>query len=163
MDIYNIKDEYITFLRQFDSNVSDNKNESRPYIGIVLEIQGVKYYTPFTSPKQKHESMHNTKDFRKIDSGRLGAINFNNMIPVPDNAIIPIHINNETNSQYRRLLQKQYEAIQQDSESIIRTAERLYTLIFTPDDELTRNDRKIKSRCCNLSLLERVYYEWIDT
>lgn len=32
--------------------------------------------------------MRNRKDFRKIDGGRLGAINFNNMIPVYDCALI---------------------------------------------------------------------------
>ena len=29
--------------------------------------------------------MHNTIDFYKIDGGKYGAINFNNMFPVPDN------------------------------------------------------------------------------
>ena len=97
MDIYNIKDTYIEFIRTYDNRVADNKNESRPYIGIILLIGNIKYYAPFTSPKPKHRRMHNDKDFRKIDGGRLGAINFNNMIPVPDEAIIPLCIRNEQN------------------------------------------------------------------
>ena len=160
MDIYNIKNEYIKYIKKYDSNVADNKNESRPYIGIILEIDGIKYYAPFTSPKQKHKSMHNTKDFRKICGGQLGAINFNNMIPVPDKAILPICINQEQNLQYRRLLQKQYRAIQQDWETIQTTAEKLHTLVFMSDELLTPNDRKIKQRCCNLPLLETVYENW---
>lgn len=71
MDIYNIKDTYIEFIRAYDNRVADNKNESRPYIGIILLIGDVKYYAPFTSPKPKHRRMHNDKDFRKIDGGRL--------------------------------------------------------------------------------------------
>ena len=43
MKFYNIKDEYINYLK--------------------------KYYTPFTSPKEKHRKMKNTKDFRKINQG----------------------------------------------------------------------------------------------
>ena len=35
MDIYNIKDTYIEFIRAYDNRVADNKNESRPYIGII--------------------------------------------------------------------------------------------------------------------------------
>ena len=60
----------------------DNKKGKRPYVGVVLEIDGIKYYTPFTSPKEKHRKMKNTKDFRKINQGIYGAINFNNMIPL---------------------------------------------------------------------------------
>ena len=104
--------------------------------------------------------MHNDKDFRKIDGGRLGAINFNNMIPVPDEAIIPLRISNEQNQQYRRLLQNQYNAILSDWESIQNTAETLHSLLFMPEAELSRRDRSVKSRCCNLPLLESVYNNW---
>ena len=38
--------------------------------------------------------MKNGKDFRKIKQGEYGAINFNNMIPVPDSALILIDIAN---------------------------------------------------------------------
>ena len=47
MDIYNIKDTYIEFIRAYDNRVADNKNESRPYIGIILLIGDVKY-TPLS-------------------------------------------------------------------------------------------------------------------
>ena len=57
MDIYNIKDTYIEFIRTYDNRVADNKNESRPYIGIILLIGNIKYYAPFTSPKPKHRRM----------------------------------------------------------------------------------------------------------
>lgn len=53
MDIYNIKDTYIEFIRTYDNRVADNKNESRPYIGIILLIGNIKYYAPFTEFKRK--------------------------------------------------------------------------------------------------------------
>ncbi len=55
----------------------------------------MKYYAPLTSPKPKHLKMKNGKDFRKINGGQYGAINFNNMIPVPDSALLLIDIANE--------------------------------------------------------------------
>ena len=67
MKFYNIKDEYINYLKKYDAKVADNKKGKRPYVGVVLEIEGIKYYTPFTLPKEKHRKMKNTKDFRKID------------------------------------------------------------------------------------------------
>ena len=92
MKFYNIKDEYINYLKKYDAKVADNKKGKRPYVGVVLEIDGIKYYTPFTSPKEKHRKMKNTKDFRKINQGIYGAINFNNMIPVVESALLLIDI-----------------------------------------------------------------------
>lgn len=44
MNIYHIKDTYIEFIRAYDNLVADNKNESRPYVGIILLIGDIKYY-----------------------------------------------------------------------------------------------------------------------
>lgn len=49
--------------------------------------------------------MKNTKDFRKINQGIYGAINFNNMIPVVESALILIDIDALEDSKYQRLLQ----------------------------------------------------------
>lgn len=40
------------------------------------------YFVPVSSPKDKHLKMKNPVDFMKLDKGALGAINFNDMIPV---------------------------------------------------------------------------------
>ena len=100
MKFYNIKDEYINYLKKYDAKVADNKKGKRPYVGVVLEIDGIKYYTPFTSPKEKHRKMKNTKDFRKINQGIYGAINFNNMIPVVESALLLIDIDAMEDSKY---------------------------------------------------------------
>ena len=59
MDFYHIKEDYIFFLRSYDGRIALNKGESRPYVGIVLQIGDIKYYVPFTSPKPKHQRMNN--------------------------------------------------------------------------------------------------------
>ncbi|WP_296685358.1 type III toxin-antitoxin system ToxN/AbiQ family toxin [Treponema sp. UBA3813] len=160
MKFYHIKDDFITFLRQFDQKVPDNKNESRPYVGVVLEIETIKYYAPFTSPKLKHKKMKNGKDFRKINNGIYGAINFNNMIPVLASALIEIDIANITDVKYRRLLQNQYNYIKADESAILRTAETLRKMIFENENDLSEHDKIIKQRCCNLPLLEKKYCEY---
>lgn len=160
MKFYHIQDEYIDFLKQYDSKVADNKHESRPYVGIVIKIGNVEYYAPFTSPKPKHLKMKNAKDFRKIANGRYGAINFNNMIPVPKDVLMLIDITHETDVAYRRLLQNQYHAINSDYSNIKKTAERLRNLICTDNNKLSEYDIKIKNRCCNLPLLESVYVNY---
>lgn len=160
MRFYHITDGYIDFLRSFDEKVALNKKETRPYVGVVLELEGIKYYAPFTSPKTKHQKMKNGKDFRKINNGRYGAINFNNMIPVLDSEVILIDIENLPDQKYKRLLQNQYKSIKADIQGIQRTAERLRKLVLMDDDKLSNYDRIIKSRCCNLSLLEEVFKKY---
>lgn len=54
MKFYNVKDDYIQFLRNYDIKVAENKYESRPYVGVVFQIGEISYYAPFTSPKAKH-------------------------------------------------------------------------------------------------------------
>ena len=81
MTIYNSKNDYIQFLRTFDTKIEENKNEKRPYVGIVLQIGSIEYYAPLTSPKPKHKNMKNSKDFRKIENGKYGAINFFDVLP----------------------------------------------------------------------------------
>mgnify|MGYP004624998839 FL=1 len=160
MKFYHIKEDFITYLRQFDTKVAENKNQTRPYVGIVLEVNSVKYYAPFSSPKPKHKKMKNGKDFRKINNGLYGAINFNNMIPVLDSALIEIDIANITDVKYRRLLQNQYNSIKSDEKGILRTAENLRKLLFDEKRNLSEYDRIIKQRCCNLVLLEEKYVGW---
>ena len=156
MSFYNINDEYIHYLKKYDAKVADNKKGKRPYVGVVLEIDGIKYYTPFTSPKEKHRKMKNTKDFRKINQGIYGAINFNNMIPVVESALVLIDIDALEDSKYQRLLQNQYKCIKADREQIQLTAKKLRDMLFKKEEELNGNDRKIKERCCDLPLLEEI-------
>ena len=49
MKLYHIKDDFIAYLQKFDTKVAENKNQTRPYVGVVLEINSVKYYAPFSS------------------------------------------------------------------------------------------------------------------
>ena len=98
--------------------------------------------------------MKNGKDFRKINNGLYGAINFNNMIPVLDSALIEIDIANIADVKYRRLLQNQYNSIKADEKGILKTAENLRKLIFDAETNLSAHDKVIKQRCCDLVLLE---------
>lgn len=101
--------------------------------------------------------MKNGKDFRKINGGIYGAINFNNMIPVVDSALILIDIANIQDIKYRRLLQNQYNFIRADKDNILRLAKNLRGLVTTPAENLSEHDKQVKLRCCNLELLEEKY------
>ena len=89
LKIVRIDSNYCDFLRKYDNRVIYNKNdkELRPFIGILFTIDDYEYFAPLSSPKPKHKKMKNTLDFFKIKDGELGAVNFNNMIPVKEKII----------------------------------------------------------------------------
>ena len=153
MKFYNIKDEYINYLKKYDAKVADNKKGKRPYVGVVLEIDGIKYYTPFTSPKEKHRKMKNTKDFRKINQGIYGAINFNNMIPLYKDNYDVITLNKHNLSkgrkEYQTLLKKQLLWLNKNSDIVRKKSIILYNAYIS--GALYKN---IYERCCNFPLLE---------
>ena len=65
------------------------------------------------------------EDFIKIDSGNYGAINLNNMIPVPEGKYEEININEEKDNFYKILLQNQLTWCNKNKEIIIKKAENL--------------------------------------
>ncbi len=69
LKFYNIDDKYIQYLYKFDNKVPFNKNSKRPYIGIVLEINGITYFAPMFSPKQQHSKYKSNATYIKIGQG----------------------------------------------------------------------------------------------
>ena len=153
MDFYLVSEKYVNYLRQFEPRVEENKNETRPYVGVVLEIDGTSFYVPLKSPKPKHQHMRNSIDFKKIKDGKLGAINFNNMIPVPDSEINRLVIKNVEDAKYRLLLQRQYREISMNLKSITKDVGKLYHIQTSDESTLSKAELLIKKRCCNLPLL----------
>ncbi len=149
ISIVYITNKYINFLHKFDSNVMFNKCQTRPYIGILFEIDDLKYYAPLTSPKEKFKTMKNSEDFTKLMNGQYGAINFNNMIPVVKSEIIPIDIYDILDKKYKLLLINQRDYINSNAEKLLTKAIKLYT-------KYNNNTLHpaIKKRCCNYKLLE---------
>jgi protein AbiQ len=125
--ICKIKQAYIDYLKKFDSQVADNYNEKRVYIGIVLRVNDCEYFAPFTSPKDKHKNMKNDKiDYEKIDNGKYGLINFNNMIPVPNDEVIHFDIDAIQDIKYRNILRNQFVYCHENYAKIINKVNKLY-------------------------------------
>lgn len=154
LEFYNVSTEYCDYLRKYDSNVPytmDNK-ANRPFIGVVLNINGNSYFAPLTSPKPKHLKMKNQVDFIKINEGNLGAINLNNMIPVNKDNIKKVDFSLIENSEYKNLLIDQLSWCNKSENKsvIISRASKLYNLLYTNYSE------NLKHRCCNFKELERL-------
>ena len=55
LNFYIIDDNYIQYLSEFDKHIAYNKNETRPYIGVVILVNEHYYFAPMFSPKTKHK------------------------------------------------------------------------------------------------------------
>ena len=160
LKFYIVNTEYMLYLKKYDIKVMENSgNKSqRPYIGILFEIDSKKYLAPLTSPKPKHLKMKNTLDFIKIDGGKLGAINLNNMFPVIDQVIIPKNIKLEENLNYRELLTDQINWCnkKENSINILKKAEALYNEIIQK-----KENSIFWNRCCDFKSLEDKSSEYL--
>ena len=149
MKLYTVSDDYIEFLQNFDSRVLSNKNQTRPYVGIVLIVNNLEFFVPLTSPKEKHKKMKNAIDFMKLDAGNLGALNFNNMIPISSTEIISLNLGVKTDT-YSILLQKQMDFINSNRNGIQKKADTLYKYVV-----ISKHAKKsIVDRCVDFKLLE---------
>ena len=97
--LYYINMKYVRDLKKVDDNVMSVSpqigKENKPFIGTIVICDDKKYCVPLTSPKPKHEKMRNGRDFSRIfdNQGKLiGALNFNNMIPVTEDVIQKIDV-----------------------------------------------------------------------
>ena len=161
LKIVKVDSTYCDYLRKFDNKVVYNKNkkELRPFIGILFRIDDLEYFAPLTSPKPKHKKMKNKLDFFKIKNGELGAVNFNNMIPVDSSNYSLIDLNNENvdieKLKYQKLLKEQLDWLNSNYNQLKNKSSKLYNLY-----NLGKLPKSIKTRCCNFKLLEEKCMEY---
>lgn len=161
LKFYTVTEEYMIYLKKYDEKVMDNRGvkNKRPYIGVLFEIDRKKYLAPLSSPKPKHLTMKNSLDFVKINQGKFGVINLNNMFPVIEEVIIEKNINLEEDNKYKELLVNQLDWCNkmENRDNIYRKAEKLYKEILNKKEQ-----SRFWNRCCDFSLLEEKAIEFIS-
>lgn len=147
--IYRIEDKYIRFMRSRDSRVQDNKNRHRPYVGVVLYVGNFRYFVPMESPKPNHEKIKPGRHIMKLEGGKLGLLGFNNMIPVPDSALISFDIGKEPDAQYAELLRRQAAFINRNKADVLSHASQTYYAVVNKQNSF------LLGICCDFKKLER--------
>lgn len=153
--------KYCDYLRKFDSRVSYNAGikELRPFIGILFEVNSCEYFAPLSSPKVKHMNMKNNLDIVKIDGGRYGVVNFNNMIPVTSKNYELFDLNAIPKDTYelkrQNLLKSQLLWLNKNIKNVKGKELNLYDKY-----KKGRLDERIQSRCCDFILLEEKCKEY---
>ena len=154
--LYYISEKYINYLRMFDSKVAYNKSLTRPYVGVVYTYNGYNYFAPLSSPKEKQLKIKsNSIDVFKIDDGKLGIVNLNNMIPTPIEELTEV-FSIITDKKYKVLLENQLSFLNNHKRQLMKKVEyfqRLYR-----KNHLTDN---VLDRTCNFILLEEKMKEYV--
>ena len=157
LKLYYLEENYINYLRKFDTKVPYNKRRKRPYIGIVYTFENHNYFAPLSSPKEKHLKMSsNAIDIFKIQNGTLGIININNMLPTPltcAKEILPLI----KDPNYKILLEKQLTYINNHKAKLFSQIKQFYRRYKS--NHLSKSQYE---RCCNFSLLEEKSLEYQD-
>ena len=157
LNLYRIDENYGGYMWLFDEKVPDMAREKnkRPFVGVVIAVGSCSYYAPLSSPKPKHLHMHTAIDFMKIEGGKFGVINFNNMLPVSNEQLVLLDLkikrgDDENTVKYKLLLTNQKDWCTKHQDLLSKKAGNLYTLF--KEGKLYRN---IVDRCCNFELLEK--------
>lgn len=159
MRFYKVDLDYIKYLHQFDNRVQYNpaynniKNQNRPYLGIVFQVDNNNYFAPLEHPRPSHQHLKNNLHIFKINKGKLGIIGLNNMIPVQEQALMEFDIKNEPNY---KILTTQYVFCRKHWNFIIDRAKKVY-------EKQTQSPNDFTRKCyCDFKLLEQKSQEYIN-
>ena len=151
--LFEINPKYINFLSGYAPHLFHNKqagqSNERKYIGVLLTVNGMNYFAPLSSYKQKHTHMQETPDFIKIKN--YAVINLNNMFPVPDGLATYVDISKERNPKYKSLLLAEYRIIKAMQDKIRKNAQ----LVYKHKVE-NGNSTALAKRCNDFQLLETI-------
>lgn len=157
LKLYEINPCYVTYLSEYAPhlflNKQKNQKNERKYIGIILEVNGFRYFAPLSSFKEKHKKMKEGVDFIKLKD--YAVININNMFPVAENEYTYVDINKEKDVQYKALLQAEYRIIKANQNRIIKNAEIVYKHKL-----MKGNKTPLAKRCNDFTALEKACREY---
>ena len=159
LHFYEIDNQYINFLSRFEEHIFHNSKKSqeneRKYIGILFEINEIKYFVPLSSFKEKHKRLSESLDFVKV--GNFAVLNLNNMIPVSESEYKLVDINKIINKAYKDLLENERRIIASKSELIRENAKAVYEHKIK-----NGNKSKLGKRCNDFLNLEKLCLEYSE-
>jgi len=157
LKIYYMDEKYINYLRNFEKNVFYNKDNTRPYIGIVYTYNNLNYFAPLCSPKPKHLNINpKAIDIFKIKDGELGVVNINNMIPAPIESLSEV-LPTIKDEKYKKLLEGQLTFLNNNKAALMKKISHFQNMYRK--GHLFPN---IIERSCNFPLLEEKLKEYMS-
>lgn len=158
---YTITDRYVKFLREIDSKVQLNYPQPliKPYVGVLLEINGHQYFAPMSSYKpHKYDKVNNNTIHKVIvpedRQPKKSVIHLNNMIPIIQSEIEPVDFN-QLEDKYKNLFRKEYRVVTRDQERIKEKALKLYNDVMAGSEFYCKHS-------CDFAKLESEYMKFVQ-
>ena len=161
LNFYTVDSAYVEYLKNAEiqkrgfthvpNMVYGNNRKQKFLCGIVLQINGVNYYVPVSSFKQKRAD-----NFLILaDSGDVvSSLRFNYMFPIPNGVVHERIIHSEPDIKYRALLSQELRYCIKNQDIIRKYAERTYKRVQLGKDlGLVQNS-------CDFALLEAKCLFW---
>lgn len=161
---YYVEEDYIQFLKKTEiekrgfttvPNMTYHNHDKFVY-GIVMTINDVEYYVPFSHyDKQQEDNILIKVDYHKKIKV-AGSLRFNYMFPVPRRCLIPVDFS-EFEEKRKVLLRKEYKSCLSLLSQIQRRAKKTYNRVIEgKDEELAKNS-------CLFSILEDACRDYDST
>lgn len=153
LKFYDIDENYIQFLKTIDRQVPNVKYDSNNKFvcGVVLEINGVKYYAPISHKTDKQQT-----NLQIFDNGiPISTIRFSFMIPAFDDVLTYKDFKKvaKLDKNYANLLQAEYDYCSYHVQDIKDKALCVYKI------GCNKNHR-LNYTCCDFKKLEEHYMEY---
>lgn len=148
---YEVSADYVDYLAPYAPHLFHNsqpgQTNARKYIGIIIQVNGMEYFAPLSSFKQKHSRMREGLDFIKVQN--YAVINLNNMFPVPPDERTYVDFSEVKDQRYKSLLLAEYRHIKSIQGKIRKNAAALYKHKLANGDATP-----LSKRCNDFTILE---------
>jgi hypothetical protein len=137
---------------RLDSSFADERD--RFLYGVVVYINGYRYFAPITPCKTKQKSnvlIKNTK------GDVVSSVRFSFMFPVPDSFVRIKDIAKETDEKHRRLLYEELDFCRKKQGAFSRLAKHIHSQVV-----IEKNPLMIKN-CCDFEALEKICDKYVAT
>lgn len=150
---YDVDEYYVQFLKTIDRQVPNIRYDSNNKFvcGVVLTVNGIKYYAPISHKKDKQQT-----NLQIFDNGiPIATIRFSFMFPAYDEVLVVKNFNDvaKRDSKYAALLQAEYVYCRSHIKDIKTKASAVYNI------GCNKNHR-LNYACCDFRLLEEHYLEF---
>ncbi len=164
LNLYDVDKDYILFLQEAETQHRgftrvpnmEYEGEQKFLCGIVLQINGLDYYVPISSYKNKQSEsiliIFPDDNYNPIK----GSLRFNYMIPVPQNKIKVRVIKDEQRTHRRLFLHKQLEFCNTNVEKIRNQAMRTYKRI------INNYNPSLSLNSCDFQFLEQKCMQYVE-
>ena len=182
-NFYRLNEDYMSPLQKSDNQVqrSTKDKSTRPYLGIILNIENRLYFAPLSSAKKLPNNLEPEKLKREIkrqknieknrmsikilddNNNHLCNVIIGKMIPVPESQVKKVLISdylessNKVDYDYGMLLKKEFWAINKLENTIYDTAQSFYKQSI--NNTLSKEKQ---SYCVNLKQAIKYHDRWIE-